>query len=154
MPEAKPPSTPAVSVEMRRAVPDDVPAIAKVVNDWIDGTDWMPRTDTAEVIEGYIRDAFDKREMWVVGTPVCGYASVDPQKDYLGALYTATPGLGVGKALLDHVRENRDFLWLTTHVPNISAQRFYVREGFKVTGEEASDTPGDPIRVYRMEWRR
>ena len=84
-------------VAIRRAGPQDVPGCAKVVNDWIDATDWMARAYEPEVIEGFIRDAFDKREIWISGEPVDAYLSFNPQTSQIGALYCRKTGRGVGK---------------------------------------------------------
>jgi hypothetical protein len=140
------------NIEIRRAVLADIPAVAKVANDWIDATDWKPRSFAADVIEGFIRDALSNREIYVVGDPIHAYLSFDPVGGKIGALYCANTGIGVGKALLEHVRQGRDYLWLTTDEPNTRAQAFYLREGFVQTGEQPGDTPDEPVELV-MEWR-
>lgn len=138
--------------EIRRAVPEDVAACARVVRTWLEETDWMPEDLPEDKLADLIREAFPQREMWVSGNPVDCYMSVDPAENKVGALYCLRTGEGIGKRLLDQAKEGRDFLWLTTHVPNRDAQRFYRREGFVEKGTEPP-TPPDTVPVIRMEWR-
>ena len=137
---------------VRRATADDVPACAAVVNGWIDATDWLPRDFPPEDIERQIREALPDREIWVAGDPVAGYLSFDPSASRICGLYTSRPGEGLGKALMDRVKEGRDHIQLWTHAPNLAAQRFYAREGFAATGRV--DAGSDGIAEVRMEWRR
>lgn len=138
--------------QIRRAEPQDVPACARVITTWIAQTDWMPEDLPQSKLEELIREAFPNREIWVCGDPVDCYMSVDPTEQKIGALYCLRTGQGLGKLLLDQAKKGRDYLWLTTHVPNHSAQRFYLREGFVETGTEPP-TPPDTVPVVRMEWR-
>jgi hypothetical protein len=136
----------------RRAVAADVPAIAAVVNGWIDATPWMPRVHPPETIEGFVRDAFPKRVIWVIGAPVAAYLSFDPEESRVAALFCARTGEGLGKTLLDRAKEGRAFLTLNTHVPNLGAQRFYRREGFVETGRKEAEPP-ETVPEIVMEWR-
>lgn len=138
----------------RRAEPRDVPAMAAIVFRWVEATDWYITTDDRGVLEGHIGNAFPDREMWVAGEPVIAYASFHPAREYLGALYSDVKGRGIGRALLDAVRAGREHVWLTSHVANTAAQRFYTRAGFVITGEQIAEPPGEPLPVYRMEWNR
>lgn len=140
-------------ITIRRAGPGDMPACADVVNDWIDATDWKPRSYSREEIAGFLQEAPKNREIYVVGDPIEAYLSFDPVGSKIGALYCRHSGQGVGKALLDHVREGRDYLWLTSDAPNLRAHAFYEREGFVKTGEQDGDTADDPKEII-MEWRR
>ncbi len=92
------------------------------------------------------------RELWVIGAPVAGYLSFDVEDRLIAGLYTALPGSGHGKALVDAVKEGRDFIHLWTHEPNVQAHRFYHREGF-VTVERNAEGRGDGVPELRMEWR-
>jgi len=139
--------------EIRRASADDIPAMAAVVNAWIDGTPWMPRTHSEDEIKGFIRDAFPVRDMWVTGDPVDGYMSLDVETAKIGALYLMRTGAGIGRAMVDIAKEGRDFVWLSTHKPNVAAQRFYAREGFVPVAEIRAEPP-ETVSEIRMEWRR
>ncbi|MEX0306839.1 MAG: GNAT family N-acetyltransferase [Ruegeria sp.] len=138
--------------DIRKATLDDVAACARVVWTWLDETEWMPEDLPQQQLEDLIREAFPKRDIWVSGDPVDCYMSVDPVEKKIGALYCLRTGEGMGKTFLDKAKEGRDYLWLTTHVPNTGAQRFYRREGFVATGTEPP-VPPDTVPVIRMEWR-
>ncbi len=138
--------------EIRRAVPEDAAACARVISTWIAQTEWMPEDLPESELEHLIREAFPARDIWVSGDPVDCYMSVDPRENKVGALYCLRTGEGMGKRFLDKAKDGRDYLWLTTHVPNRAAQRFYRREGFVETGREPP-TPPDTVPVIRMEWR-
>ncbi len=138
------------SPQIRRAGPDDVPTISRIVNDWIDRTDWMPRVHARETLEGFIAEALPDREIYLIGDPAEGYLSLDPATSHIGALYLDRPGRGLGKALLDRAKTGRAYLQLRTHEPNAAAQRFYRREGFEVA-ERIADG-GDGLPELRMEW--
>lgn len=138
--------------QIRRAGPDDVANISRIVNDWIDRTEWMPRTAEADDIAGFIAEALPDREIFLIGDAPEGYLSLNPATGLIGALYLDRPGQGMGKALLDRVKSGRDYLQLWTHEPNADAHRFYRREGFEVVERNARG--GDGLPELRMEWRR
>ncbi|MEM7490968.1 MAG: GNAT family N-acetyltransferase [Pseudomonadota bacterium] len=139
---------------IRRATAEDAPACAVIVADWIDATDWMPGGRlTRARLEEIMREGFPTREAWVAerdGT-VLGYLSMKAEEAHIIGLYVARPGQGVGRALIDHVKDGRTYLKLRSHAPNTAAHRFYRREGFVTV---ARDLPGDDgVPEILMEWR-
>lgn len=148
----------------RRARTDDAPAMAQIVNAWIDATPWMERDLPADEIKALIVKGVTQREMWVIGDPVQAYISIEAEISHIWGFYCAQPGKGHGKLLMDRAKEGRDFLSLNTHVPNVAAQKFYTREGFVPVGEidqglastlgQAPDRTPTGIREMRMEWQR
>ncbi len=137
---------------IRRASLQDVGACARIIATWAAQTEWMEDELPEEKLAELIREAFPKRDIWIAGEPADCYMSLDPVEQKVGALYCLRTGQGIGKALLDMAKEGRDYLWLTTHVPNLRAQRFYRREGFVDAGTEPP-TPPETVPVLRMEWR-
>ncbi len=138
---------------IRMADTKDAPACAKIINDWIDQTPWMGRTDTPEAITTAIREGIPKRDFYVIGDPIEGYLSLDPAINLIGGFYTSKPGHGLGKALLDRAKAGRDYIQLWTHEPNTSARRFYAREGFKEVDRDPNRSGGG-IPELRLEWHR
>ncbi|MCA2010387.1 GNAT family N-acetyltransferase [Cereibacter sphaeroides] len=138
---------------IRRASDADVPAMAAVVNGWVDATGWMPRVHAPDVLEGHLRDALPTREIWVAGEPVEAYLSLDPVEGKIGGFYCARTGQGLGKALMDRAKEGRDRLYLHTHEANAGARRFYAREGFVETARLPAEPP-ENLPEIRMEWTR
>ena len=131
---------------MRLAVADDACRCAGIVNAWIDQTEWMPRKHAHDDVERYYRDVvFKDRTVWVSGKPVDGFLAFEDRERIVTALYTALPGTGRGKALLDHVKERLTGLRLWTFVANEGARRFYAREGFcEVERTEGDNEEGLP----------
>lgn len=136
----------------RRATPDDAAACAKVVDTWITATPWMPDSPGLLFLTDVIAKGIPLRDFWVIGSPVEGYLSLDPEISQINGLYCARPGAGRGKALMQAAKEGRDFVQLWTHEPNLAAQRFYRREGFDVV-DRAPEGRGDGVPELRMEWR-
>lgn len=138
---------------VRQATRADLPDLAEVVVAWEQSTPWMPSNYTAQEITGFFEDAFDKRIILVAGTPAQAYLAFDPETQRIGGLYSGVTGSGVGKALMDKIKEGRDHVWLNTHEPNLAAQKFYKREGFVEISNEGAE-PSNTVPEIRMEWRR
>ncbi len=139
---------------VRRAVPEDAAACARIVHGWVTHTQWMP--DDVPTLPDFIemfQNGMPLREMWVSGDPVAAYLSLEAEVALVHGLYSAQPGAGHGKQLLDRVKTGRDRVQLWTHEPNVRAQAFYRREGFEVM-ERKAEGRGDGVPELRMEWRQ
>lgn len=136
----------------RRAGPEDSPAPARVINDWIDATPWMPRLHAPEEVEGILRAVYDAREIRGAGDPVEACLSFDPQRGQVGALCCRRTGAGVGTVLADRIRPGRSRLGLRTQVPNAGARRFHAHEGF-TEGRQADPEPFGTVHEIEREWR-
>ncbi len=129
---------------IRAAKLRDMPACAEIVNAWIDATSWMPRVHSPEEVAEFYRDTvFERFEVFVAEREeqIAGMIALAPDNT-VSALYVhdAYRGQGVGKALLDHARnEATGPVQLWTFAANRGAQAFYEREGFK----EVRRTDGD-----------
>ena len=130
----------AAGLAPRLAAPEDAAVCARIKNDWIDASDWMPRVHSPGDVERHYREfVFRERTVWVVGDPVAGYLTLDAADDCITALFVGQPGHGFGHTLLDHAKAGRLHLELWTFVANTGARRFYEREGFR----ELRRTDGD-----------
>ena len=58
---------------------------------------------------------------------------------------------GIGKLLLDFVKESRTELSLHVYQKNIRVIRFYQREGFEIQNEGMDEATGE--KDYVMAWR-
>lgn len=134
---------------VRRAQVGEIAACAALYERVLRATfTWIPpeRHQAADFIA-----AAQDEEVYVAvdGERLLGLASLYRPDSFLHSLYVEARGLGVGKALLDHVVKGADGpLHLKCQVPNIRAQAFYAREGFAVV-EEGCD-PGAAIAWVRM----
>ena len=105
-----------------------------------------------EAIEEMIHAGIPMREFWVAGDPIQGYLSFSNEESQVMGLYTARPGSGIGKALMDRVKEERLWVQLWSHAANARAHAFYRREGFVEVGRK--DNGVDGIPDIRMELHR
>lgn len=131
--------------QVRQARPDDSAACAAILNEWIDRTGWMPRVRSrGEIRRHYRNRVFRKRQVFVIGDPAEAHVILSADS-FVTSLYSAEPGKGRGKALLDHVKGPRPQLSLWTFVANTGARRFYEREGFvelrRTDGENQENLP-------------
>lgn len=151
MRDTVPPGTaPAPHPAIRRATEADIPAMARIVADWLATAPWNTGNPSRETLETSFTDALPLREIWVEGDPVAGYLSIDSGRSLVRALYAAHPGGGTGKRLLDHVKAGRSTLGLRTHTPNHAAHRFYAREGFEIVERDLHGEDG--VTELRLEW--
>lgn len=139
---------------MARATPAHAPALARILGDWVRETDWMPQLHSREEDRQFLSHLIEKTQV-VVADPVrpVGFVAVDGEE--VPALYVlpAARSRGLGKALLDHVRESRARLALWTFQANTGARRFYAREGFsEIARTEGDNEEGLPD--VRLEWKR
>lgn len=61
-------------------------------------------------------------------------------------------GLGLGKKLLEHAKEQTDELFLTVYKKNTSSYNFYLSQGFKVIKEQIDE--GSLEYEYKMRFER
>ena len=135
---------------LRRATIDDASACALIVDDWIEKTVEMPRLFDKHKLTEMIRNAIPLREVWVIGQPINGYISYNPDYLPISALYVSKRGEGIGKILLDQIKSNHKYLQLWSHEFNNSAHKFYKREGFKFKNRK--DHGSDGIPELQFEW--
>ncbi|MEM9032358.1 MAG: GNAT family N-acetyltransferase [Pseudomonadota bacterium] len=113
----------------------------------------MPRVHSrAEVDAFYAEVVFARQDVRVAGDPVLGFMALDADRSMVTALYVATPGYGIGRALLRHAKAGRDALELWTFQANGPARRFYAREGFyEIRRTEGDNEEGLPDVLLRWE---
>lgn len=140
---------------IRRATPDDAPAISDLFVRARDEMTYLPRIP--ERVRPLLGGRFLERgELWVLEEEgrVLGFAGVSGSE--LTHLYTDPPAQngGVGRALLDHVKSLRpDRLELWVFQENEGARRFYERQGFQLVRltDGAANMEQEPDALY--EWR-
>ena len=134
----------------RRGSIDDASRCAVILNKWVGTTTWMPRLYSENELLKMIEEAIPFRELWVIGNPATAYVSFNKDLLQVVALYSYKPGKGYGKILLDKVKEGREYIHLWSHSANVSAQRFYQREGFKEA--DYNENGDDGIPEIQFEW--
>jgi GNAT superfamily N-acetyltransferase len=142
---------------IRRAHPDDVPAIVRIFRDSrAEAMPWLPVLHSAEEDEAHFATRFDDGQDAFVfdDGQVAGFAVLDG--DELDAFYVAPEHQrrGVGAALFRHVqqmRPERFGFWVFRD--NTRARRFYESHGARLLYE--TDGAGNEERTpdARYEWR-
>ena len=137
------------------ATPDDAPALARILGDWLRETGWMPVLHTREEDEGFLRHLIATRTVRVLRLP-------DPQGflaregGQIDALYLAPAarGQGWGRALLEEAKAAEPRLSLWTFAANAAARAFYASEGFAEV--QATDGQDNEARLpdIRLEWQQ
>jgi ribosomal protein S18 acetylase RimI-like enzyme len=121
-------------VRIRPVEPGDTDAVADVYVAALAGMTYLPDLWTEAESREFIRDVMlPNNEVWVAEEDgrVVGFAGLGD--DLLRHLWVEPPAQnrGVGKALLDRVKERRpDGFRLRVFQKNVGARRFYERHGF------------------------
>lgn len=148
---------------IRPAQPTDAGAVAAILSQFIDTTDWMPRLYTRAEELSFAGIMVDRG--WVLvaepagqGAGIAGFMALDG--GFIHALYVAQAqrGQGVGQTLLDHGKAGSNRLELTTFQANTGAQRFYARAGFREVGRGdgcgAGSVNDEGLPDIRLIWER
>ena len=138
------------SYTLRRATIDDASGCGLIVDNWIEKTVEMPRLFDKHKLTEMIRNVIPLREVWVIGKPINGYISYNPDSLQISALYVNKKGQGHGKILLDQIKADHKYLQLWGHEFNNLVHKFYKREGFKFKNRK--DRGSDGIPELQFEW--
>lgn len=99
-----------------------------------------------------VREMLPEAEIYVFdsGEGILGFVGI--QEDYIAGLFVEenNRGRGIGKHLLQCVRQNHSSLFLKVYLKNERAVRFYEKEGFIISGEQSDEETGE--REYVMKW--
>ena len=81
-----------------------------------------------------------------------GFAGLD--QDYIAGIFVREEAQtrGIGKSLLDRVKEEKRKLALNVYVRNMRAVRFYLREGFRIVEDGTDENTGE--KEYLMRWEK
>ncbi len=138
---------------VRPAKPTDVPALAAILSDWIDETEWMPRLRPREADARFVADMVHGGgvDVLVLDEECAGF--LQETEGHISALYLAPAARGQngGKLLLDAAKARSSRLDLWTFVANDGARRFYRREGFREVERSCDNDEGLPD--VRMVWK-
>jgi GNAT superfamily N-acetyltransferase len=135
------------------ATPDDAPALARILGDWVRETGWLPVLHSREEDMGFLSHLITTRTVHVLRLPeAAGFLARDG--GMIEALYLAPQarGQGYGRALLDQAKAAEPSLTLWTFAANTAARAFYAREGFAVA--EETDGAGNEAHLpdLRLIW--
>lgn len=148
---------------IRPAQPTDAGAVAAILSQFIDTTDWMPRLYSRAEELSFAGVMVDRG--WVLvdepagpGSGVAGFMAL--HEGFIHALYVAQDRRcqGIGQRLLDHAKTCAARLELNTFQANIAAQRFYARAGFlevaRGDGRGLGSVNDEGLPDIRLIWER
>ena len=140
--------------QIRHLQEDDIDAVAKI---WLDTNMEAHSFVPAEYWEGnlaLVKEMFLQAEMYVYeeNGEILGFIGLD--QSYVAGIFVKSQyrSLGIGKALLDFVKEQNEELTLHVYQKNEKAVHFYKREGFRIQREMQDETTGE--KEYLMIWER
>ena len=139
---------------IRPAVPADAPACARILQDWLDATSWMPDLHDLEQTEVFVRGRLiGEGEVLVAGGDrILGFLARTGET--IPALYVdaSARGRGVGSTLVGAAQARAPRLGLWTFRRNEGARHFYRRHGFGEGRTTEGDDEGLPD--VEMTWER
>ena len=101
-----------------------------------------------------VKSAISNAEVYIYKSKekICGFIGLE--QNYIAGIFVdkSLQRKGIGKALLDHVKQKHDKLSLNVYVKNEKAVRFYKREGFEISCENTDKTTDE--KEYLMTWLR
>ena len=141
----------------RSANPSDATACSQIIRDWGAETPWMVPIDDLEPMARFWGDVFVKDMAWVaeMNDRVVGFCA--RSDDNIGALYIAPDARnsGVGKALLDLAKMDRDWITVWAYEKNERARNFYRREGLvEISREMEVFDDGSSLMDVQHRWTR
>ena len=129
-------------------------ACAKILSDWIDETQWMPRLHTREEDLGFISHLIHTGQVMVALMPECtGFLAM--HESDISCLYVAPEARdqGIGQSLLNKAKTlSPDYLTLWIFQANSDARRFYEVNDFSAVEQTDGDND-ERLPDVRLEWR-
>lgn len=147
-----------MTCKYRSAKRSDAVACSQLIRDWDDETQWATSPlNPSDVMAEFWGDLFDSCLAWVAeaDTRIVGFcARCD---DNIAGLYIAREArnCGVGKALLDLAKANREWITVWAYEKNERARQFYRREGLvEVSREVEVFDDGSSLTDVEHRWIR
>ncbi|MDZ4310282.1 MAG: GNAT family N-acetyltransferase [Cypionkella sp.] len=140
---------------IRAASPADAPDIAAILAAWNRDTVWMPKLHTpAEDLQFAQHLITHCTTRVLYGPDTLGFLSRAGQQIEALYLVPAARGKGLGRLLLNEAKAACAELTLYTFQANLSAQRFYAREGFTEIARSDGRDNAEQLPDLRLVWRK
>ena len=134
----------------RPATRADAVACAKIIREWGAETQWMSPLDDLQPMADSWRDLLGSDTAWVAETEARVVGFCVREADNITGLYVASGSRnsGIGKALLDLAKSNRESITVWAYEKNERARKFYRREGFVEVGRELDEEDERSELIY------
>ncbi|MCI5610359.1 MAG: N-acetyltransferase [Roseburia sp.] len=101
-----------------------------------------------------VKEMFSQAEVYVYedGQKIQGFIGLSDK--YIEGIFVSEKmqSQGIGKLLLNYIKDRKDVLHLNVYQKNIRAIHFYQREGFEIQCEGLDEATGE--KDYVMIWQR
>lgn len=100
-----------------------------------------------------VKEMFLQAEMYVYEDEQSILGFVGLSENYIAGIFVrqSAQSQGIGKKLLDYVKENRKQLSLNVYEKNVRAVKFYKKEGFVIESTGTDSDTGE--KEYTMSWK-
>lgn len=139
---------------IRKLEKDDIDAVMKI---WRDGNIKAHTFIAKEYWDNnydYVKEILPNSEIYVYiyKEKIVGFIGIS--NNYIEGIFVDNNNQrnGIGKSLLNKVKENKESLTLEVYEKNINAINFYKKNGFIVVKEIMDEDTGE--RVYNMCWNK
>lgn len=101
-----------------------------------------------------VRELLPQAELWVREQDEKLLGFIGLTDDYIAGIFVdgSARSKGIGKELLDHVKQLHRTLTLHVYEKNLRAVNFYLREGFLIQSVQTAETTGEP--EFLMIWNQ
>ncbi|CAM3332546.1 N-acetyltransferase [Vagococcus fessus] len=139
---------------IRKMTPDDLQSVVEIwleanleAHDFITPSYWIDNKDE-------VKNALAQAEVYVYekDTTVAGFVGLDGT--YIAGIFVSPQhrSSGIGKALLDYIKDLKPDLTLGVYQKNERAIKFYKREGFAIKKEDLDKVNDE--KEYMMTWEK
>ena len=129
--------------------------INKVVDIWLktnlEAHDFIPGQYWTSNYEA-VKKMLPQAEVYVYEENNIIHGFVGVQEEYIEGIFVSgkMQSHGIGKALLDYIKDKKGRLQLNVYQKNVRAMSFYQREGFTIQREQRDEFTGE--KEYVMNW--
>lgn len=99
-----------------------------------------------------VKEMFPQAEVYVYEDDKIIQGFVGINDEYIEGIFVSDEmqSRGIGKMLLDYIKDKKDRLQLKVYQKNVRAMSFYQREGFTIQSESMDEFTGE--KEYVMNW--
>ena len=100
----------------------------------------------------FVKEMLPQAEVYVYEDDKMIQGFIGVSDEYIEGIFVSDEmqSCGIGKMLLDYIKDKKDRLQLKVYQKNVRAMSFYQREGFTIQSEEMDEFTGE--KEYVMNW--
>ena len=100
----------------------------------------------------FVKEMLSQAEVYVYEDDKMIQGFIGVSDEYIEGIFVSDEmqSCGIGKMLLDYIKDKKDKLQLKVYQKNVRAMSFYQREGFTIQSESMDEFTGE--KEYVMNW--